>query len=69
MVEDPAAKLERELRALLPVALALAHRDGKDRTATAEHLVRVVMTCARPLMKADDAWNAGHRQTWRDSDA
>lgn len=53
LTEDPSVKLERELRTLLPVVLALAHREGRSRAATVEHLVRVAMTCARPLLEAE----------------
>lgn len=47
MAEVDLEKLDRDLRALVPVALALAERENTTRQQLADRLVRLVMTCAR----------------------
>ena len=40
-------KLERDLRTLIPVALALGEREHTSRQDLTDRVIRVVMTCAR----------------------
>ena len=44
---DDADKLERDLRALIPVLVALAYRERMSSKALAERVVRLVMRCAQ----------------------
>lgn len=50
MAELPVERLERELRALLPAALAVAEQRGEPRAMRADRLIRVVLACVRPLL-------------------
>lgn len=50
---EAADKLQRELRTLLPVLLAVAAREGTGTTPTAERAVQVAMRCAGPLLRDD----------------
>lgn len=47
MTEVDLGKLERDLRALIPVALALGEHERVARQVLAGRLIRLVMTCAR----------------------
>lgn len=42
-------RLERELRALLPVAVRLSHQENWSPRQLSDRVVRVVMTCARSM--------------------
>lgn len=44
---DDADKLERDLRTLIPVLVALAYREQMDSKVLAERVVKLVMRCAR----------------------
>lgn len=47
MTDAELEKLERDLRTLIPVAVAVAEWERWSREALVNKLVRVVMTCAR----------------------
>lgn len=48
-----ANRLERELNALIPVALTVARNAKLSNEATAKKIINLVMLCARPLIESE----------------